>query len=138
MSISLTPKGYPSRQTSLWYKYWKLQLGPRRLASSKKLPGKNEDILGILHNIRKDIKASGLAEANNDSPRHEEPRNQEEDFSFEHMPLSPLIDKKLIEARIRYREPKPLPSKERTDFQKLIDKNPYGTWLKHYDHTSYY
>ncbi|QSZ34718.1 hypothetical protein DSL72_007573 [Monilinia vaccinii-corymbosi] len=45
------------------------------------------------------------------------------------LPLSPLMDPVFLEARNRYSAPKPKPSKERTDFQKQLAKNPYALAL---------
>ena len=44
-----------------------------------------------------------------------------------HLPLSPLLDPKLIAARERYRTPKPAPSGELSPFSKKLQSNPFGT-----------
>ena len=43
------------------------------------------------------------------------------------LPLSPLMDPKLIAARERYRTPKPAPSPDRSAFSQKLRNNPYGT-----------
>ena len=48
------------------------------------------------------------------------------------LPLSPLLDPKLIAARERYRTPKPAPSGELSPFSKKLQNNPYGTHLMAY------
>ena len=42
------------------------------------------------------------------------------------IPLSPLMDREIQQARRRHREPKSPPRRERTEFQSLLAKNPYG------------
>ena len=42
------------------------------------------------------------------------------------LPLSPLMDPRLIAARERYRTPKPAPSGELSAFSKKLQDNPYG------------
>ena len=42
------------------------------------------------------------------------------------LPLSPLMDPKLITARERFRTPKPAPSGELSPFSKKLKNNPYG------------
>ena len=44
------------------------------------------------------------------------------------LPLSPLLDPKLIAARERHRRPKPAPSGELSPFSKKLQSNPYGTY----------
>ena len=55
-------------------------------------------------------------------------RSRDEIAGLDDMPLSPLMDANLYRARRRYREPKSFPSSERTEFQTLLAKNPYGTF----------
>lgn len=43
------------------------------------------------------------------------------------LPLSPLLDPKLIAARERHRKPKPAPSGELSPFSKKLQNNPFGT-----------
>ena len=42
------------------------------------------------------------------------------------LPLSPLMDPKLIAARQRYRTPKPAPSGKLSAFSKKLERNPFG------------
>lgn len=46
------------------------------------------------------------------------------------LPLSPLMDPKLIAARERHRNPKPAPGENQSEFSKKLRNNPYG------EHTS--
>jgi len=43
------------------------------------------------------------------------------------LPLSPLMDPKLIAARERHRTPKAAPSPDRSAFSQKLRNNPYGT-----------
>ncbi|KAL8975640.1 MAG: hypothetical protein Q9197_000115 [Variospora fuerteventurae] len=49
--------------------------------------------------------------------------------AFSQLPLSPLMDPKLQNARNRYKTPKPEPSREPSEFQKRLSKNPYASAL---------
>lgn len=42
------------------------------------------------------------------------------------LPLSPLMDPKLIAARERHRTPKPAPGKDLSEFSRKLRNNPYG------------
>ena len=53
----------------------------------------------------------------------------EEDSKLNDMPLSPLVNPDLYQARRRYREPKSPPSREKTRFQTQLAKNPYGSTI---------
>lgn len=46
--------------------------------------------------------------------------------ALEQLPLSPLMHPRLLEARSRFTEAKPLPSEDLNEFQRLININPYG------------
>lgn len=51
-----------------------------------------------------------------------------ESFPTRHkLPLSPLMDPKLIAARERHRTPKPTPGPDRSAFSQKLRNNPYGT-----------
>ena len=126
MSKCLALKCSLSRQISRWYKGSLQQLGSRRSAGSRKLGASNEDFLKLLRDLQEDIKASGLTESSNGSPDQEEIKSQEERVISEQMPLSPLMDPTLIKARRRFHETKALPSMEKTVFQTILEKNPYG------------
>lgn len=47
--------------------------------------------------------------------------------ALEQLPLSPLMHPRLLEARSRFTEAKPLPNEDLNEFQRLININPYGT-----------
>lgn len=57
---------------------------------------------------------------------HNEPR-EPAPMSISDLPLSPLMDPKLINARTRHRTPKPLPSGSLSSFEQKLQKNPYGS-----------
>ena len=43
------------------------------------------------------------------------------------LPLSPLMDPAMIEAREKWKKPKPVASKQKTKLQRQLEVNPYGT-----------
>ena len=53
---------------------------------------------------------------------------QEELLSSHGLPLSPLMDRRLIAARSRHRIPKPQPSGPPSALSEKLQKNPYGTY----------
>ena len=57
---------------------------------------------------------------------HNEPRKPAP-MSISDLPLSPLMDPKLINARTRHRTPKPLPNDSLSPFEQKLKKNPYGS-----------
>lgn len=60
--------------------------------------------------------------------------NAEEDVLQELiLPLSPLMDPKLVEARTKWKSPKPKTSHTRTDIQIKLEKNPYGNYQHNID-----
>ena len=86
-----------------------------------------EDILGLLQGLQQDL---GTSNPKGDSPSHGEAKAQEEKKTLENMPLSPLMHPNLIKARQRHLEAKPLPGRDKTGFQLLFEKNPYGLLFK--------
>ena len=48
------------------------------------------------------------------------------DLGWADLPLSPLMHPRLIQARTKWHARKPLPSKDPTDFESRLNRNPYG------------
>lgn len=84
----------------------------------------DEDIFGLLQDIQEDLSSTtdGTAKGPDDGTQPSISTLS----PLEQLPLSPLMHPQLLRARRRYTEKKPLPSKELTEFQKLLEKNPYG------------
>jgi hypothetical protein len=78
-----------------------------------------EELRGAIRDEQAKNKSEGAGVAISDVP---------EEQMRENLPLSPLMDKKLIEARMRYKKTKPRPSarKNLTDFEVRLKENPYG------------
>lgn len=70
--------------------------------------------------------AKGENNAFNKESRHGRSETDGGTAAFLQLPLSPLIDPKLQAARNRYKARKPEPSREPSEFQKKLAKNPYG------------
>jgi hypothetical protein len=76
--------------------------------------------------------AEGLSEAVDVKPEEDvEPKDDWDlaNFEWSQLPRSPLMDAGFIAARDKHRQPKSDPSKERTEFQSLLEKNPYAIAL---------
>ncbi|MCJ1254727.1 hypothetical protein MMC24_002543 [Lignoscripta atroalba] len=101
----------------------------RALRSTKAKPPvpSNADILSLLEGLQDDLSSDSDGETNDFS--HSESRDGAEQSTsmLEQLPLSPLMHPNLIKARKVYHEAKPLPSKDQSEFQTLLQKNPYGT-----------
>ena len=100
--------------------------GPKRSLGKLKSPS-NEDVFGLLQDIQHDLAAtSNLGEEGGPDMASSKPSSSP---SIEDMPLSPLMHPKLVAARRRHLEAKPLPSKDLTDFETLLAKNPFGIFV---------
>ncbi|KAI4203962.1 MAG: hypothetical protein LQ348_001345 [Seirophora lacunosa] len=73
--------------------------------------------------------AKGENNAFNKESRHGRSETDGGTAAFLQLPLSPLIDPKLQAARNRYKARKPEPSREPSEFQKKLAKNPYALAL---------
>ena len=82
----------------------------------------DEEILGLLQEVQKELKSTEADNTNDENGS----KLRGAESPLEHIPLSPLMHPNLISARRRYTESKPLPSKDKTEFQKLLEKNPFG------------
>ncbi|MCJ1286645.1 hypothetical protein MMC26_005991 [Xylographa opegraphella] len=88
----------------------------------------NDDLFGVLQDVQAE-----LFLANRDYPA-DDPYNGTTKASRspsapKALPLSPLMNSKLLAARRRYTKTKPPPGKELSDFQSLLERNPYATIL---------
>jgi hypothetical protein len=112
---------------------------PKGRSESRKLaphpprrPLQDEDIYGIIKSIQSGLASAGSADAVPDQARKSidgipvGTKNDSNDTDPANLPLSPLMHSRLIEARRRFKEPKPLPTEEYNEFQKLINQNAYG------------
>lgn len=118
---------------SSWHKSRCLYFSQGRNASPRAGPGNNNGLLDLLDQAEQDI-------IKQTDPRRSRSRDVSEAFLDESMqglrssmpdlPLSPLMDPKLISARQRYRTPKLLPTGETSALEKKLAKSPYGM---HYD-----
>ena len=98
--------------------------GSVRFVSSRAFQLSDDEILGLLQEVQQDIKSTDGDKNDGDSSKS--PKGVS---LLENMPLSPLMHPNLINARKRHTSSKPLPSKERTEFQTLLEKNPFGRLL---------
>ncbi|MCJ1478464.1 hypothetical protein MMC13_007144 [Lambiella insularis] len=87
----------------------------------------DEDIFGALQDIQGEF-GSTIADKTDDEGNGSQ-RISSHLSPLEQLPLSPLMHPQLLKARRRYTEAKPLPSKELTEFQSLLEKNPYAQKL---------
>ena len=85
----------------------------------------NADVFGLLQDIEAEILSSTNSHPAENS-FNGTPKACSDASPLESLPLSPLMHPQLLAARRRYTEAKPPPSKKLTDFQSLLDKNPYG------------
>lgn len=84
--------------------------------SSSKLSSKpNDEALRDSHNVVAEENCTENGNESSGSVIHPD-----------HLPISPLVDSKVKEARERWRTPKAAPSQNPTPFQQLLAKNPYG------------
>ena len=89
------------------------QLSPRKAIDSANVKAANSGIAQSSDVAASVIQASNL--------------NYEQWQTSAHgLPLSPLMDPNLIAARERHRSPKPLPSKELSEYESKLIKCPYG------------
>ena len=95
-----------------------------RFASRKALRVSDEEVLGLLQEFQTVLEPTNADNATDDNVSKQ--WGEQGGMSFEDMPLSPLMHPNLINARKRYTDSKPLPSKDKTEFQKLLVKNPFG------------
>ena len=98
--------------------------GSIRFVSSRTFQLSDDEILGLLQEVQQDIKSTDGDKNDGDSSKSSKGASL-----LENMPLSPLMHPNLINARKRHTSSKPLPSKERTEFQTLLEKNPFGRLL---------
>ncbi|MCJ1400425.1 hypothetical protein MMC11_003630 [Xylographa trunciseda] len=98
---------------------------PRR---ARKRPPSNEEIFGLLQDIQADIfKSTGSYPA--EDLRDGATSGSSILSPLELLPLSPLMHPQLLKARQRYTDTKPLPSKDLTEFQTTLARNPYAKTL---------
>ncbi|RQM08115.1 hypothetical protein DH86_00000558, partial [Scytalidium sp. 3C] len=87
--------------------------------SSSKLSSKpNDEALRDSHNVVAEENCTENGNESSGSVIHPD-----------HLPISPLVDSKVKEARERWRTPKAAPSQNPTPFQQLLAKNPYALAL---------
>lgn len=103
-------------------------------ASTKAAPSNDDGrLLDLLDQVGQDISIGT-------DPRGEKSRDaakpyldgsaQEARSSMPDLPLSPLMDPKLISARQRYRTPKPSPTSPASELEQKLSKSPFGTYYR--------
>ncbi|MCJ1382797.1 hypothetical protein MMC17_005910 [Xylographa soralifera] len=101
---------------------------PKDEPPPKRVPIDKGDIFGLLQDIQADIFSPS-----NDLPAKNSYDGTTKALSglsaLESLPLSPLMHPQLLAARRRHTKAKPLPSKDLTQFQSLLEKNPYAKIL---------
>lgn len=83
-----------------------------------------DNVVGLLRGIQKDLRPS--AEGNLSSPVDDHAVGDFTRPPLEQLPLSPLIHPSLIAARQRHLERKPSSKVKSTEFEIMINKNPFG------------
>jgi hypothetical protein len=85
----------------------------------------NEELLNLINEVEEDVQLGNTSS----ETQHNGSQSQQPILPFFELPESPLTSPRLLDARARHREEKPLPSKERTSFQLRLEKNPFGIQL---------
>lgn len=117
---------------SIWCSSRPFHFAQRRKLSTKVAPKKHEVLLDLLDQAGQDItqrtdswgnKLGHVAKTHGDEPP------QELRSSMPQLPLSPLMDPKLVAARQKYRTSKPQPTGKASALEKRLSKSPYGRCL---------
>lgn len=103
---------YRTLQSSTWPR-------PRKPAVSQ---FSNDELLNLINEVEEVVQLGNTSS----ETQYNGSQSQQPILPFLELPESPLISPRLLDARARHREEKPLPSKERTAFQLMLDKNPFG------------
>ncbi len=109
----------------LCYKSRHLHLSQRWYADTKAAAGNDEVLLDLLDRIGQNTTRTTNSRRQ-ESKDVRVPQLDGLQPSIPHLPLSPLMDPKLVAARKRYRTPKPTFSGLPSKFQKKLSMSPYG------------
>ena len=123
MSNRLFARHLRYKNAATWHSVRVSQRGLRHMTWPKPAKPNDEHVLRLLQEIQEDLNTPG---SDGDSFNHGGSTAREEENVLENMPLSPLMDPNLIKARKRHLETKSSPSKEKTEFQSRLERNPYG------------
>ncbi|MCJ1353470.1 MAG: hypothetical protein MMC33_003456 [Icmadophila ericetorum] len=99
-------------------------------------PPSRGDFLNLLGDLKADLESSNTSREGEEIIRHGDTKTLEEPQTganfgsiLEGMPLSPLIHPELRKARQQFKRKKEFPAKEKTEFQKALEKNPFAHML---------